>query len=323
MLRKTSLSMLTAFATALSALTPLSASASPVQTAVKSDISVIPANYTRVYENTPEYAQTATTPPDDFELAYTEPEDSKSTIHNRLYTVTTAGKQGEIPADFPIKDKRDITVKVVDSKTGEPVKDVQVKFVETETPSSKYIKRDFGTFVSDETGTFNLSGLDYTLEDASSMFLLTAVLEHIPYEYTYRGRETNIIDHIVDTGDWHIRNQEISRDTGTMTIYLDRAYEKTFNASCTIIDSSTGKQVEGANMVLSGPSSTVDSWYTSGNEPHTVKDIKCLLHPFEPQAVYHLETYSLPEGYMFDYSRESKESVTITPEFSGDAEFVV
>lgn len=324
MLRKTSLSMLTAFTTALSALTPLSVSASPIQTPVKSDISVIPANYTRAYAGEQnEYTQTTTTLPDDFQWAYTEPESEQSTIHNRLYTVTTAGKQGETTADFPIKDKRAITVNVVDSETGEPVEDVQLRFVETEAPDSKVIKRDFGIWTTTETGTFTLPNISYTLEDTSSMFLLTAVLEHIPEEYTYRGNETMIIDHIVDSGDWHIRNEDFSRNTNTLTISLDRAYEKHFNASCSIIDSTTGKQVEGAHMVFSGPFNCRESWYTSGDEPHTIEDIRCLLYKSEPEAVYNLETYSLPEGYIFDYSRESKEQIKITPDFSGDAEFVV
>lgn len=324
MLRKTSLSMLTALTTALSALTPLSVSASPVQTPMKSDINVIPENYTRDYAGVQsEYTQTATTIPDNFQLAYTEPESEQSTIHNRLYTVTTAGKQGETPADFPIKDKRAITVNVVDSETGEPVEDVQVRFVETEAPDSKVIKRDFGIWNTTETGTFTLPNISYTLEDTSSMFLLTAVLEHIPEEYTYRGNETMIIDHIVDSGDWHIRNQDFSRNTNTLTISLDRACEKHFNASCSIIDSTTGKQVEGANMVFSGPLNCRESWYTSGDEPHVIEDIRCLLYTSEPEAVYNLETYSLPEGYVFDYSRESKEQIKITPDFSGDVEMVV
>lgn len=74
MLRKTSLSMLTALTTALSVFTPLTVSAEPIQTPLKSDINVIPANYTRAYagEQT-EYTQTATSIPDDFQLAYTEP----------------------------------------------------------------------------------------------------------------------------------------------------------------------------------------------------------------------------------------------------------
>lgn len=324
MLRKTSLSMLTALTTALSVFTPLTVSAEPIQTPLKSDINVIPANYTRVYagEET-EYTQTTTTLPDDFQWAYTEPEPPYSTIHNRLYTVTTAGKKGETTADFPIKDKRAITVNVVDSETGEPVEDVQVRFVETEAPDSKVIKRDFGIWTTTETGTFTLPNISYTLEDTSSMFLLTAVLEHIPEEYTYRGNETMIIDHIVDSGDWHIRNEDFSRNTNTFTISLDRAYEKHFNASCSIIDTSTGKQVEGAHMVFSGPFNCRESWYTSGDEPHTIEDIRCLLYKSEPEAVYNLETYSLPEGYMPDYSRESKESIKITPDFSGDIELVV
>ncbi|MDE5621223.1 MAG: bacterial Ig-like domain-containing protein [Ruminococcus sp.] len=324
MLRKTSLSMLTALTTALSALTPLSVSASPVQTPMKSDINVIPANYTRAYAGEQdEYTQTATSIPDDFQLAYTEPESGEATIHNRLYTVTTAGKQGETTADFPIKDNRAITVNVVDSKTGEPIEDVQVRFVETEAPDSKVIKRDFGIWTTTETGTFTLPNISYTLEDTSSMFLLTAVLKHIPEEYTYRGNETMIIDHIVDAGDWHIRNEDFSRNTNTLTISLDRAYEKHFNASCSIIDSTTGKQVEGAHMVFSGPLGCRKSWYTSGDEPHIIEDIRCLLYQNEPEAVYNLETYSLPEGYMFDYSRESKENIKITPDFSGDVELVV
>ncbi|MBO5104398.1 MAG: bacterial Ig-like domain-containing protein, partial [Ruminococcus sp.] len=284
----------------------------------------IPSDYTRVYagEET-EYTQTTTTLPDDFQWAYTEPEPPYSTIHNRLYTVTTAGKKGETTADFPIKDKRAITVNVVDSETGEPVEDVQIRMVETEAPDSNIIKRDFGFWSTNETGTFTLPDIDYSLEDSSSMFLLTAVLEHIPEEYTYRGNETMIIDHVVDTGDWHIKNTDFQRDTNTLTISLDRAYEKHFNVSCSIIDTTTGKQVEGADMVLSGPFGYHESWYTSGNEPHFIEDVKCLLYKHEPEAVFNLETYRMPEGYVPDYSKESKEQVKITPDFSGDVELVV
>ncbi|MDE6102627.1 MAG: hypothetical protein K2F73_06600, partial [Ruminococcus sp.] len=89
MLRKAKLSLLTAFTTALSALTPLSVSASPIQTPVKSDISVIPENYTRAYAGTPEESlQIASTTSDDFQVIYTEPEES--TIPHRNFTVTTA-----------------------------------------------------------------------------------------------------------------------------------------------------------------------------------------------------------------------------------------
>lgn len=49
MLRKTSLSMLTALTTALSVFTPLTVSAEPIQTPLKSDINIIPSDYTRVY----------------------------------------------------------------------------------------------------------------------------------------------------------------------------------------------------------------------------------------------------------------------------------
>ncbi len=324
MLRKTSLSMLTALTTALSVFTPLTVSAEPIQTPLKSDINIIPSDYTRVYagEET-EYTQTTTTLPDDFQWAYTEPEPPYSTIHNRLYTVTTAGKKGETTADFPIKDKRAITVNVVDSETGEPVEDVQIRMVETEAPDSNIIKRDFGIWTTTETGTFTLPDIDYSLEDSSSMFMLTAVLDQIPEEYTYRGNETMIIDHVVDTGDWHIRNTDFQRDTNTLTISLDRAYEKHFNVSCSIIDTTTGKQVEGADMVLSDPFGYHESWYTSGNEPHFIEDVKCLLYKHEPEAVFNLETYRMPEGYVPDYSKESKEQVKITPDFSGDVELVV
>ncbi|MDE5771632.1 MAG: dockerin type I repeat-containing protein [Ruminococcus sp.] len=320
--RKAKLSLVTAFATAISALTPLSVTATPIQTPVKSDISVIPENYTRVYANTPEEPlQTATTISGDFQLAYTEPEES--TIHNRLYPVTTAGKQGETPSNFPIKEKKDVTVNVVDSETGEPIEGVQVRFVETETPTSNMIKRNFGIFTTSETGELILPDLDYTLEDTSSMFLLTAVIEHLPLEYTYRGNETMIIDHIVDTGDWHARGEEVYHSTETLTISLDRAYEKHFNVSCSIIDSTNGKQVEGAHMVFSGPLNCRESWYTSGNDPYVIEDVRCLLYKNNPEAFYNLETYSLPEGYVFDYSRESNEHLKITPDFTGNAELVV
>lgn len=303
MLRKAKLSLLTAFTTAFSALTPLSVSASPIQTPMKSDINVIPENYTRAYAGTPEESlQIASTTSDDFQVIYTEPEES--TIPHRNFTVTTAAPVDDTQGIFPIEKSRDITVKVVDSETGEHINGVRVNFFETETPTSNQIKRDLGSWWSTDSDTFTLNDVDYTLENNSSMFLLTAVLDHIPHEYSYNGRMYGgaVIDHIVDVGEWYVRGEELYHDTNTLTIQLDKTYNCNFNAECSVINSVTGELIEGAELALKrwnsdGYLQPVDMWYTKGNTPHVTSNLKYIAPNKYTSELWELVVERLPDRY--------------------------
>lgn len=323
MLKKSAISVLTAMATAMSALSPLAVNAVSIQNDIYSAVNAIPLNYERVYADTPETPQyTATTTSDDFNWAYTEPEES--TIPYRNSTVTTVAPSGDNMGIFPMEKSRDITVKAIDSETGEPVKGVQVKFFETESPTSNQIKRELGSWWSTESETFTLHDVDYTLENNSSMFLLTAVLDHIPDGYSYNGRMYggSVIDHIVDIGEWHSKFEEFYPDTGTLTIELDRTYDCTFDAKCSVIDSVTGELIEGANVGLyrwdsNGYRQPVDMWYTAGNTPHVSSNLSYTAPNKSSSELWEFVIDRLPYDKYNNSSQELSCSVEInvnTPE---------
>ncbi|MDE6502699.1 MAG: dockerin type I repeat-containing protein [Ruminococcus sp.] len=303
MLKKSTVAVLTAMATAMSVFSPLTVNAISIQTDIDSDVNTIPLNYERVYvgeAEEPMYTESTTS--GDFHWVYTEPEES--TIPRRDFTVTTAAPVEDTKGIFPIKKSSDITVKVVDSETGEPIKGVQVKFFETETPTSNQIKRDLGSWYSNDSESFTLHDVDYTLENNSSMFVLTAVLEHIPDGYSYNGRmyRGSVIDHIVDTGEWYARGEEVYHDTRTLTIKLDKTYKCTFNAECSVINSVTGELIEDAYVSLNrwdsnGHRQPVDMWYTGENTPHITSNLSYTAPNKYTSELWEFVVNRLPDEY--------------------------
>lgn len=328
MLKKSTLAVITAMATALSAISPLAVNAVPLQADIDSAVKTIPLNYERVYADAPEEPiYTATTTSDDFEWAYTEPEES--TIPNRNFTVTTVAPVDDNQGIFPVKQSRDITVKAVDSETGEPIKGVQVSFFETESPTSNQIKRDLGSWWSSDSETFTLHDVDYTLENNSSMFLLTAVLDHIPEGYSYNGYiyGSPVIDHVVDVGEWHTRGEEIYHDTGTLTIALDKTCSGTFNAECSVIDSITGELIEGAEVSLmkwypDGIPQSIDMWYTDGSTCHVINNIDYMLPTKSSNELWEFVIDRLPDEYNTSSEKLSC-AIEINSNTSGTVEFKI
>ncbi|MCM1506495.1 MAG: bacterial Ig-like domain-containing protein [Ruminococcus flavefaciens] len=301
MLKKSTVAVITAMATALSALSPLTVNAISIPADIDSAVKTIPSGYTRIYANAPqEQIQTTTT--NDYEWVQTEP--TENTIKNRVYTLTTVPVKDDTQGIFPVTQSRDLTVRAIDSETGESVEGVQVKLVETETPTSNYIKRDFGTWCSSDSESFTLNDVSYTLENNSSMFILTAVLEHIPDGYSYKDElyGTKIIDHIVDFGEWHANDEEAYHDTNTLTIELDKTYSGTFNAECSVINSDTGEIIEGAEVALvkwysDGDPQSVETWSTESNASHVINNLEYTLPSKSSSELWEFVVNRLPDEY--------------------------
>lgn len=302
MLKKTTIAALTAMATAMSAFSPLAVNAVSIQADVTdSAVNSIPLNYERVNIASPE-THTATTTSDDFQWAYTEP--TEATVPSNRSTVTTVAPSDDNTAAFPIQNKTNITVKVVDSETGEHIDGAQVRLVETETPTSNQIKRDFGTWCSTDSETFTLNDVDYTLADNSSMFLMTAIIEHIPDGYSYNGNMYGdyAIDNIIDFGYWHTEGVEAPYYSNTITINLDKTYSGSFNAECRVMDSITGELIEDVHVALirwdlSGNPQKVETWTTEKNTVHKTDNLSYILPSKYWSEQWEFVVEGLPDEY--------------------------
>lgn len=142
------------------------------------------------------------------------------TIPDREYTMTAIPEREDEDGIFPIDRTPKITVETVDSVTGERIGGVKLWLVETETPQSNTVKRDFGTFITAEN-PLEFTDISYTLEKPSSMFSLTAVIEEVPDGYTFRGGKQGVIDYIVDSGERHRQGIEIAWTECVFRIPLD------------------------------------------------------------------------------------------------------
>lgn len=324
MLKKSTVAVMTALTTMLSALTPVTVYAEPsapentIPERTFSEEFTPYATAPVVYNAEPVQTSTAYNP--DVQTVQTTVAD---TIPEREYYYTTVTYPNDIPNIFPISGKRNITVEAVDRETGEHVDGVQIHLVETESVFSSSIKRDFGTWNTSDSETYVISDVEYTLDDIYSMFVVTAVIENLPPDYSV---VTNIFDHTIDSGERHW--QELYYDSDTLTIILDKNYHYNFDASCSVIDITTGKQLQGAEATLwhrsrDGSSEIIETWTTSGEEPHIVNDVDYSLNSLNRYTDFYLSA-NLPSGYQFDDRNSAwSGSISISDDFEGTAELII
>lgn len=324
MLKKSTIAFMTALTTMLSALTP-----SVVYAESSAPENVIPertfseeftpyATAPVAYSAEPVQTTTAYNP-----AAQTVQTTVADTIPEREYYYTTVTYPKDIPDIFPISGKRNITVEAIDRETGEHVDGVQIHLVETENVFSSSVKRDFGTWNTSDSETYVIPDIEYTLDDIYSMFVMTAVIENLPPDYSVT---TNVLDYTIDSGAAHW--QEVHYYLDTFTIILDKEYHNTFNASCSVIDSTTGKQIQGVETTLWAKTDTlssepVETWITSGEDPHIINDIDYSFSVIKPYSDFYLSA-NLPSGYKLDNNKSAwSSSISISDDFEGTAELTI
>ncbi|MDE6779876.1 MAG: hypothetical protein K2J40_00240 [Ruminococcus sp.] len=324
MLKKSTVAVMTALTTMLSALTPAAVyaeSSAPENTIPERTFSEEFTPYATApvaYSAEPVQTTTAYNP-----TSQTVQTTVANTIPEREYYYTTVTYPKDIPDIFPISGKRNITVEAVDRETGEHVDGVQIHLVETEGVFSSSIKRDFGTWNTSDSETYVIPDIEYTLDDIYSMFVMTAVIENLPPDYSVT---TNVLDYTIDSGERHW--QEVYYDSDTFTIILDKEYHNTFNASCSVIDSTTGKQIQGVEATLyektnTVPSKQIETWITSGEDPHIINDIDYSFSIIKPYSDFYLWA-NLPSGYKIDERKSTwSSSISISDDFEGTAELTI
>lgn len=212
MLKKSTIAVMTALTTMLSALSPFTAYAEnpePVETIPDrniSDTTFIPyATAPVVYDS--EYVQT-----------------TAATIPDRNVCCTTVSSPANAPDIFPLDNNVEFTVKLMDWESDEHVKGALIHLVETESPESNVIKRDFGTWNTSDSDSYVIN-FDYTLKNSTDMALITAVIEYMPEEYTlWANTECPVIDSVVDAS--YMRFEQRSPNT-EMTIGLRKKQSST------------------------------------------------------------------------------------------------
>lgn len=214
MLKKSTVAVMTALTTMLSALSPFTAYAEnpePAETIPErniSDTTFIPyATAPVVYDS--EYVQTTAV-----------------TIPERDVCCTTVSSPADAPDIFPLDNSLEFTVKLTDLESDEHVEGALIHLVETESPESNVIKRDFGTWNTSDSDSYVID-FDYTLENSTDMALITAVIEYMPEEYTlWSETECTVIDSIVDAS--YMRFEQRNPNT-EMTIGLKKKQSSTTN----------------------------------------------------------------------------------------------
>lgn len=212
MLKKSTIAVMTALTTMLSALSPFTAYAEnpePVETIPDrniSDTTFIPYATAPVVCDS-EYVQT-----------------TAATIPDRDVCCTTVSSPADAPDIFPLDNNVEFTVKLMDLEANEHVKGALIHLVETESPESNVIKRDFGTWNTSDSDSYVID-FDYTLKNSTDTALITAVIEYMPEEYTlWANTECPVIDSVVDASYMQFAN---STPNTEMTIGLRKKQSST------------------------------------------------------------------------------------------------
>lgn len=247
---------------------------------------------------------------------------SYNTIPERVYTFTTVTAPPDAPDILPVSDSKEITVSVVDGDTNEVLKGVKVHLVETENHQSQIIKRDFGTLDTDKEDSCTIN-FDYTLEKDTDIVLLTAVLEDVPENYAPNPYNSNVIDFTVDASFRRYYNHTYSNQ---FTITLYKKTNISFNAVCSVIDSSTGEYVDDVGVRFahynSASYNVIDSWTTEGKSSHSINNIEYSIPKYSNGETFSLSAYEIPEGYVNDYYLNEKANYTFRYDDNGYPETI-
>ena len=311
MLKKSTIAIFTAMTTMLSVFSPISTHAE------------IPEPENIISENTFSQKVTTTAPAINTNVqtssAYAPVQTTVpySTIPERIYTITTATAPPDAPNILPVNDSKEITVSVVDGDTDEVLKGVKVHLVETEDYQSQIIKRDFGTLDTDKEDSYTIN-FDYTFEKDTDIALLTAVFEEIPDGYSPNPYLANSLDFIVDAYFRHFYNQAYPTQ---ICIPLYKNLNGSFNAVCSVIDSSTGEYVDDVGVRFahynSASYNVIDSWTTEGKSSHTINNIEYSIPKYSDGETFSLSAYEVPEGYVNDYYSNEKANYTFRYDDNG------
>lgn len=306
MLKKSTIAVFTAMTTMLSVFSPISTHAEIPEsenTFSQKVTTTAPTINTNV-QTSSAYAPVQTTVP-------------YSTIPERIYTITTATAPPDAPDILPVNDSKEITVSVVDGDTDEVLKGVKVHLVETEDYQSQIIKRDFGTLDTDKEDSYTIN-FDYTFEKDTDIALLTAVFEEIPDGYSPNPYLANSLDFIVDAYFRHFYNQAYPTQ---ICIPLYKNLNGSFNAVCSVIDSSTGEYVDDVGVRFahynSASYNVIDSWTTEGKSSHTINNIEYSIPKYSDGETFSLSAYEVPEGYVNDYYSNEKANYTFRYDDNG------
>lgn len=187
MLKKSTVAVITAMTTMLSVLSPATAAYAETPETIKT----IPERTVSNETFTP-YA----TAPVVYDSEYVQT--TAATIPDRDVCCTTVTAPLNAQDILPISDTQEVTIKLIDNETDEHVKGALIHIVETESPTSNIIKRDFGVWNTSDSDSYTVT-FDYTFENNTDMALITAVVEYIPEEYTFwANTECPVFDNVVD-----------------------------------------------------------------------------------------------------------------------------